>query len=172
MAIEYTGLGNVLLQQPFPDPLSLILGQKALVERLPLEICEATAARQSGEDGNEAVPEQSVGVATGTLHIPPMVTVALVVGGTAYAAVNCVMVQLRMVTVAPSGLCFHTLIAWGALDICVQTMMRLQYLHAEAAIQMCDTDSLLFNSVNTQYNIGVNVQVHRFKLRLLWDQCS
>ena len=77
VAIEQTGMGDMLLQQPFPDPLSVILGRKAFVERPGLDISEATATRQPGEDGNEAVPEQSVDVATGGLHIPGMATLAV-----------------------------------------------------------------------------------------------
>lgn len=48
VAVEQTGMGDMLLQQPLADPLSAILGQKALVERFGWDICKATAARPSG----------------------------------------------------------------------------------------------------------------------------
>ena len=141
VAIEQTGMGDMLLQQPLPDPLSAILGQTS-IKRPGLDVCQASAARQPGEDGNEAVPEQSVGRATGSLHIPRMLAVALIVCVEGLCRCQLCYGLSALVTVAKSSLCLHNFFEWRALNTCVQTTMCLQHLHAEAATQMCENSNL------------------------------
>lgn len=68
---------DVLLQQPVFDISAAAIGHKPLAEPLPLKASEATAARQSGENGTPAMPEHLLGVASGNLHTSSTVSVCM-----------------------------------------------------------------------------------------------